>query len=56
MSSRNPTMVEAVEIISRCISRREQIRQLQFMEETQGRAFAEQVRDKVKAAGKVKKA
>ena len=49
-------MAEAVEIISNCYDRREQIRQLQYMEETQGRTFAEQVRDKVKAARRIKKA
>lgn len=48
-------MNEAVEIICRCIDRREQIRQLQYMEQTQSRAFAKQVADKVKTAGKVKK-
>lgn len=56
LNSRLPTMAEAVEIISNCYDRREQIRQLQYMEETQGRTFAEQVRDKVKAAGRIKKA
>lgn len=53
--SRNPTFKEAVEIITNCSSRREQIRQLQFMEQTQGREFAEKVLAKVKAAGAVKK-
>lgn len=49
--SRLPTMKEAVDIVTMQISRREQIRQLQFMEQTQGRDFAEKVRDKVKSAG-----
>lgn len=53
--TRLPTMKEAVEIITNCIDRREQMRQLQFMEQTQGRKFAESVLDKVKAAGGVKK-
>ncbi|WP_191090376.1 hypothetical protein [Dechloromonas sp. CZR5] len=53
--SRNPTFKEAVEIITNCSSRREQIRQLQFMEQTQGREFAEGVAAKVKASGWVKK-
>ena len=44
-------MKEAVEIITMQITRREQQRQLAFMAETQGREFAQQVHDKVKAAG-----
>lgn len=48
-------MKEAVEIITNCIDRREQMRQLSFMRETQGQAFAQQVHDKVKAAGGVKR-
>lgn len=51
--SKRTTLEEATNNV--CISLREQIRQLQFMEETQGRTFAEQVKANVKAAGKVKK-
>jgi len=54
-ATRNPTMKEAIEIVTNCIDRREQIRQLSFMRETQGEAFAQQVGAKVKAAGGVKK-
>lgn len=54
-TSRLPTMKEAIEIITNCIDRREQMRQLTFMRETQGREFAQQVHDKVKAGGGVKK-
>lgn len=54
--SRLPSMKEAVEIITMQISRREQMRQLQFMEQTQGRKFAEDVLAKVRASGGVKKA
>ncbi len=50
-----PTMKEAIEIITNCIDRREQGWQLSFMRETQGEEFAQQVHDKVKAAGGVKK-
>lgn len=52
---RLPTMKEAVEIISMQISRREQIRQLQFIEQTQGREFAEQVKGKVRSTGGFRK-
>ncbi len=48
-------MKEAIEIVTNCIDRREQMRQLSFMRETQGEDFAQQVHDKVKAAGGVKK-
>jgi hypothetical protein len=54
-TSRAPTMAQAVEIVTNCIDRREQGRQLSFMRETQGEEFAQQVNDKVKAAGGVKK-
>lgn len=53
--SRLPTLKEAVEIIMSSFDLREQIRQLSFMRETQGEEFAQQVHDKVKAAGGVKK-
>lgn len=53
--ARLPTMKEAVEIIAMQISRAEQLRQLRFMEETQGRKFAEQVYSKVMAANGMKK-
>lgn len=48
-------MKEAIEIVTNCIDRREQIRQMSFMRETQGDEFAEQVHAKVKAAGGIKK-
>lgn len=48
-------MKEAIEIITNCIDRREQMRQLSFMRETQGQEFAQQVHDKVKDGGGVKK-
>ncbi len=48
-------MTESVEIITNCIDRREQGRQLSFMRQTQGDEFAEKVYAKVKAAGGVKK-
>ena len=54
--SRLPSMKEAVEIIAMQSSRREQMRQLQFMEQTQGRKFAEDVLAKVRSAGGVRKA
>lgn len=54
-NQRLPTMKEAIEIISMQISRSEQIRQLQFIEQTQGREFAENVKEKVRAAGGFKK-
>ena len=53
--SRLPTLKEAVEIIMSSFDLREQIRQLSFMRETQGEEFAQQVHDKVKEAGGVKK-
>lgn len=53
--TRMPTMKEAIEIITNCIDRREQMRQLAYMRETQGADFAQQVHDKVKAAGGVKR-
>lgn len=53
--SRLPTMKEGIEIVTNCIDSREQGRQLSFMRETQGEEFAQQVHDKVKAAGGVKK-
>jgi hypothetical protein len=48
-------MHESVEIIVMQSTKREQSRQLKFMAETQGRAFAEQVLAKVKAANGVRK-
>lgn len=52
---RLPTMAEAVEIVSNQMTRISQLRQLQFMRETQGEKFAEQVKAKVVAAGGVRK-
>ena len=49
-----PTMAQAVEIIGMQLSLGEQIRQLRFMRETQGDAFAQQVKAKVVAAGKAR--
>lgn len=48
-------MPEAVEIVASQISRCAQIRQLQFIEQTQGKEFADKVMAKVKANGGVKK-
>ena len=49
-----PTMAQAVEIIGMQLTLGEQIRQLRFMAETQGEAFAQQVKAKVVAAGKAR--
>ena len=51
---KGPTMAQAVEIISMQLTLGEQIRQLQFMRETQGDAFAQQVKAKVVQAGKAR--
>lgn len=48
-------MKEAIEIITSCIDRREQGRQLSFMAQTQGQEFAQAVHDKVKSKGGLKK-
>jgi hypothetical protein len=48
-------MEQAIDIIALQLDRAEQIRQCRFMEETQSRAFAEQVWKKVVAAGKDRK-
>jgi hypothetical protein len=50
-----PSMEQAIDIIALQLDRAEQIRQCRFMEETQSRAFAEQVWKKVVAAGKDRK-
>jgi len=55
IKSRLPTMQEAVEIIGMQLSKSGQARQLRYMEETQGREFAEQVKAKVIGAGKGRK-
>ena len=55
MTDRYPTLSEAVEIVMAQISKSAQGRQLSYMRETQGEAFAQQVLSKVKAAGGVKK-
>ena len=47
-------MAQAVDIISMQLTLGEQIRQLQFMRETQGDAFAQQVKAKVVQAGKAR--
>ena len=54
-NQRWPTMAEAVEIVSAQMTRLGQYRQLQFMRETQGDKFADQVKAKVIAAGGVRK-
>jgi len=54
-NQRWPTMAEAVEIVSTQMTRLGQVRQLQFMRETQGEKFAQQVKDRVVAAGEVRK-
>lgn len=49
-----PTMAQAVEIIGMQLSLSEQANQLRHMRETQGEAFAQQVKAKVVAAGKAR--
>lgn len=48
-------MKEAVDIVTMQLSRQEQLRQLRFMVDTQGREFADSVYSKVKSAGGLKK-
>ena len=55
IGSRLPSMTEAVEIIGQQLSRSGQARQLRHMRETQGEAFAQQVKAKAVQAGKVRK-
>ena len=55
MTDRYPTMDEAVEIVMMQPTKSAQGRQLSYMRETQGEAFANQVLGKVKSAGGVKK-
>ena len=55
METRYPTLDEAVHIVSTQITKASQIAQLRFMRSTQGEDFAQQVKAKVVAAGKVKK-
>ena len=47
-------MAQAVEIIGMQLSLSEQANQLRYMRETQGDAFAQQVKAKVVAAGKAR--
>ena len=47
-------MARAVEINGMQLSRSEQANQLRYMRETQGEAFAQQVKAKVVAAGKAR--
>ena len=47
-------MAQAVEIVTNCIDRREQGRQLSFLREAQGAAIAPPAHDQEKAAGGVK--
>lgn len=49
-----PTMAQAVEIIGMQLTLGEQIRQLRFMADNQGDAFAQQVKAKVVQAGKAR--
>lgn len=55
IKTRLPSVAEAIEIIGKQLSKSEQANQLRFMAETQGRAFAEQVKAKVVAARMVAK-
>lgn len=48
-------MNEAVKIVSDLMLRQSQIDQLRFMRDTQGQAFADQVKAKVVEAGQVRK-
>lgn len=52
---RLPTMSEAVDIVAQQMTLNGQVRQLRFMRETQGEAFANQVKAKVVAAGGARK-
>ena len=52
--AKGPTMAQAVEIIGMQLSLSEQANQLRYMRETQGEAFAQQVKAKVVAAGKAR--
>jgi len=52
--SRLPTMAEAVEIVGQQITLAGKLAQLRFMRETQGDDFAQQVKVKAAAAGKLK--
>ena len=51
---KGPTMAQAVDIIGMQLTLGEQIRQLRYMRETQGDAFAQQVKAKVVQAGKAR--
>jgi len=48
-------MKEAIDIVTMQLSRQEQLRQLRYMVDTQGREFSETVYSKVQAAGGMKK-
>jgi len=50
-----PTMAQAVEIIGQQITLSGKLAQLRFMRETQGEAFAQQVKAKAIEAGVLKK-
>ena len=50
-----PTFDQAVDIVSQQILKSSQVAQLRYMRETQGDAFAQQVKAKVIAAGKAAK-
>ena len=53
-ATRLPTLNEAVEIVSMQLSLSSQIKQLRFIEETQGKEFALRVKEKVVSSGGAK--
>lgn len=55
IAARYPSMDEAVSIVSSQLTKSGQIAQLRFMRSTQGNDFAQQVKAKVVAAGKVRR-
>jgi hypothetical protein len=55
IGTRNPSTDEAVAIVSNQMTKAGQVAQLRFMRQTQGDIFAQNVKNKVVAAGKVKK-
>jgi hypothetical protein len=55
MTDRLPTMEQAVDIVSQQILKSSQVAQLRYMRQTQGEAFAQQVKAKVVANGKAAK-
>ena len=55
LKQRPQTMTEAVKIVSDLMLRQSQIDQLRYMRDTQGQAFADQVKARVVEAGQVRK-